>query len=44
MAAARVRDFLAYDAAMRRVTEPGTFTVFVGTNSRDVTEGHFRIR
>ncbi|HMK38250.1 MAG TPA: glycoside hydrolase family 3 N-terminal domain-containing protein [Bacteroidota bacterium] len=38
------RDFLAYDAAMRRVLEPGTFTVFVGTNSRDVTEGHFRIR
>jgi beta-glucosidase len=38
------RDLLMYDAAMRRVVEPGTFTVYVGTNSRDVTEGHFTVR
>jgi len=38
------RDLLMYDAAMRRVVEPGTFTVYVGTNSRDVTEGHFNVR
>jgi beta-glucosidase len=38
------RDLLMYDAAMRRVVEPGTFTVYVGTNSRDVTEGHFKVR
>jgi beta-glucosidase len=38
------RDLLIYDAAMRRVVEPGTFTVYVGTNSRDVTEGRFSVR
>jgi beta-glucosidase len=38
------RDLLMYDAAMRRVVEPGTFTVYVGTNSRDVTEGRFTVR
>jgi beta-glucosidase len=38
------RDLLMYDAAMRRVVEPGRFTVYVGTNSRDVTEGHFNVR
>jgi beta-glucosidase len=38
------RDLLMYDAAMRRVVEPGRFTVYVGTNSRDVTEGHFTVR
>jgi beta-glucosidase len=37
-------DLLMYDAAMRRVVEPGTFTVYVGTNSRDVIEGAFRVR
>jgi beta-glucosidase len=37
-------DLVMYDAAMRRVVEPGTFTVYVGTNSRDVTEGHFSVR
>ena len=36
-------DLRMYDAAMRRVVEPGTYTVFVGTNSRDVTEAHFRV-
>jgi beta-glucosidase len=38
------RDLLMYDAAMRRVVEPGTFTVYVGTSSRDVTEGHFNVK
>jgi beta-glucosidase len=38
------RDLLMYDAAMRRVVEPGRFTLYVGTNSRDVTEGHFNVR
>ena len=38
------RDLLMYDDSMRRVVEPGTFTVYVGTNSRDVTEGHFKVR
>ena len=38
------RDLLMYDAAMRRVVEPGRFAVYVGTNSRDVTEGHFTVR
>jgi hypothetical protein len=33
-----------YDAAMRRVVEPGGFTVYVGTNSRDLAEGHFSVR
>ena len=38
------RDLLMYDGAMRRVVEPGPFTVFVGANSRDLTEGHFSVR
>jgi beta-glucosidase len=38
------RDLRVYDAAMRRVIEPGTFTVYVGTNSRDVSEGHFSVK
>ena len=38
------RDLTIYDAAMRRVVEPGTFTVYIGTNSRDVTEGRFSVR
>ena len=40
----RVTDLAAYDAQMRRCVEPGTFTVQVGTNSRDVTEGRFTVR
>ena len=38
-----VRDLRMYDAAMRRVVEPGRFTVYVGTNSRDVSECHFDV-
>jgi beta-glucosidase len=30
-----------YDRQMRRVVEPGTFTVFVGTSSEDVLSAHF---
>ncbi len=37
-------DLAAYDASMKRVVEPGTFTVQVGTNSRDVSEGHFSVK
>lgn len=37
-------DLLMYDAAMRRVLEPGTFTVYAGTNSRDVAEGRFSVK
>ena len=29
--------FALYDHEMRRVVEPGTFTIFAGTNSVDVT-------
>ena len=36
-------DLLMYDAAMRPVVEPGRFTVYVGTNSRDVMEGAFGV-
>ncbi len=32
--------FSLYDRQMRKVVEPGTFTVFVGTNSDDVTSTH----
>jgi hypothetical protein len=28
---------------MRRVVEPGTFTVYVGTNSDDVLVAHFAV-
>ena len=38
------RDLRIYDAAMRRVVEPGTFTVYVGTNSRDAAEARFSVR
>ena len=40
----RGSDLRMYDAAMRHVVEPGTYTVFVGTNSRDVTELHFSVQ
>jgi beta-glucosidase len=40
----RAGDLVMYNAAMRRVLEPGTFTVYVGANSRDVTEGHFTVK
>jgi beta-glucosidase len=32
-----------YDRQMRRVVEPGTFTVYVGTNSDDVLTAHFAV-
>jgi beta-glucosidase len=32
-----------YDRQMRRVVEPGTFTVYVGTNSADVLTAHFEV-
>ena len=32
-----------YDHQMRRVVEPGTFTVFVGTSSDDVLSAHFEV-
>ncbi len=38
-----VRDLRMYDSSMKRVVEPGGFTVYVGTNSRDVSEGHFEV-
>lgn len=34
-------DLAFYDAAMRRVAEPGTFTLFVGSNSDSVKEAKF---
>lgn len=35
--------FALYDRSMRRVVEPGTFTVFVGTNSDATLQAKFRI-
>jgi beta-glucosidase len=32
-----------YDRQMRRVVEPGTFTVYVGTNSDDVLTSRFEV-
>jgi beta-glucosidase len=32
-----------YDRQLRRVVEPGAFTVFVGTNSMDVLSAHFEV-
>ncbi|MDQ6689660.1 MAG: glycoside hydrolase family 3 C-terminal domain-containing protein [Gemmatimonadota bacterium] len=32
-----------YDRQMRRVVEPGTFTVYVGTSSDDVLTSHFEV-
>ena len=39
-----VRDLRIWDAAMRHVVEPGTFTVYCGTNSRDVSQSRFTVR
>jgi beta-glucosidase len=36
-------DFRFLDLELRPVVEPGTFTVFVGGNSRDTIEAQFRI-
>jgi beta-glucosidase len=35
------RDLSFYDLQMRRVVEPGAFTLFAGTNSADTRESHF---
>jgi beta-glucosidase len=35
------RDLSFYDLEMRRVVEPGTFTLFAGPNSVDTREAHF---
>ena len=35
--------FSLYDRQMRKVVEPGTFTIFVGGNSIDVTSAHVEI-
>ena len=37
------RDLSFYDRQMRRVVEPGTFTLFAGTNSADTKEAHFAV-
>ncbi len=37
------RDLSFYDRQMRRVVEPGTFTLFVGTSSADTREAHFAV-
>ena len=37
-------DLQFYDPGMKRVVEPGTFTVFVGTNSVDVIESKFKVQ
>jgi beta-glucosidase len=34
-------DLSFYDLQMRRIVEPGTFTLFTGTNSVDTKESHF---
>ena len=39
-----VGDLAFYDLSMRRVAEPGTFRVFVGTNSRDTRSVAFTLR
>ncbi len=36
-------DLAMYDAAMKRVVEPGTFTVFAGGNSVDTLEAKFEV-
>jgi beta-glucosidase len=38
-----VGDLAFYDLAMRRVAEPGTFRVFVGTNSAQTQSAPFRL-
>ena len=37
------RDLSFYDLQMRRVVEPGGFTLFAGTNSVDTRESHFDV-
>lgn len=39
----RADDLAFYDVAMRRVVEPGTFTVYVGGSSTDTRETRFRV-
>jgi beta-glucosidase len=39
----RPESLALYDRQMRRVVEPGTFTVYVGTNSDDVLTAHFTL-
>lgn len=36
-------DLAFYDAALRRVAEPGRFTVFVGSSSDAVKEARFEL-
>jgi hypothetical protein len=39
----RPEDLSLYDPTMRRVVEPGVFTVFGGGSSEDGLEGRFRV-
>jgi beta-glucosidase len=39
----RPNDLAIYDREMRRVVEPGTFTVWAGGSSEATLEGHFRV-
>jgi beta-glucosidase len=39
----RPESLALYDRQMRRVVEPGTFTVYVGTSSDDVLTAHFAV-
>lgn len=38
------QDLAFYDASMRRIVEPGTFTVFAGSSSDDVREARFTLQ
>jgi beta-glucosidase len=38
-----INDLAFYDVGMRRVAEPGTFTVFVGTSSTETREARFEL-
>jgi beta-glucosidase len=37
-------DLSMYNLELKKVIEPGTFTVFVGTNSEDVMETKFEVK
>jgi beta-glucosidase len=37
------QDLAFYDLHLRRIVEPGTFTLFAGTSSDDTQEAHFRV-
>ena len=37
-------DLSMYNSEMKKVIEPGTFTVFVGTNSENVMEAKFEVK